>query len=154
MGVTLRPSGTVAQFVWDDDAADEFSRIVNRMIVKRTFETRRDIDDRPYQPYSPDYREELRAAGESVRVDLYRSGELRAGIEQAVAYVDEDQIRLSIPDAVLAKATKVTTLRQFWGLSPRNKGVLQDEVIGRVVRRAMERSAQAPESLAATGDEE
>lgn len=117
MGVTVRTRGRVPTQVWDAAASADLAAAAVAAIDARAFVRGRDVADQPFAPYSADYQEQLREAGESTRVDLTRSGALRRGVARSVSHVSTGRVVLSLPADVRERAERVQGRRAFWGLS-------------------------------------
>jgi hypothetical protein len=138
MGVTTRRTGSLPTEAWDDEASADLGAALRAAMVQRAFVRGEDTSDKPFVAYDAGYAADLREAGEPTRVDLTRTGRLRAGVERSVARVDEDGVTLSLPADVRGQASGVQARRQFWGISPRDAAELA-EALPRVAAEALER---------------
>lgn len=107
--------------VWDAEASRATGAAALGLIDRRAFMRGVGVDDAPLAPYSSGYAAQLRANGESTRVDLNRSGRLRAAVADALLEATEAGAVLGIRGPESTIAGIVNAARPFWGISPTDR---------------------------------
>jgi len=143
MGVQVTSAGRLPLRLWDADASLALARETRDAVDERTFDLGQDVGDAPFRPYSAGYVADLAAAGESVRVDLNRTGALRAAVRNSIVAASAQRIVLGIVGDEGAVARQVSVDRPFFALSPNDVRRLQ-HIVPLLVRASMARSMEAP----------
>lgn len=139
MSVQVTSSGRLPTRVWDAQASREAAIALRDAIAERVFVRGLDAADRPLKPYTPATRKALAQAGESGRVDLQQTGELRRAVEtRSIAAVTEATAVIEISADQMEKAERLSDTRPFWGVSPTDEQALAEAVPG-ILARAVER---------------
>lgn len=121
----------------DPQALQAIGTAAVQAIHERAFVRGLDASDRSLLPYSPAYQAQLKAAGESTRVDLRRTGRLEAAVLGSLQ-VTPDGAVLRIQGDEARVAAEVQQRRPFWGVSPTDRGAIGDALRASIVA-AMDR---------------
>lgn len=127
-------SGAIPTALWDAQATRKVAGVLRGAIDARAFVRGHGIDDGPLAPYSSGYAAKLKAAGESTRVDLNRSGRLRAAVAGSLIEATSAGAVLGIRGPEAAVAGTVNAARPFWGVSPSDRLALGEAVRAQVLR--------------------
>ena len=113
--------------LWDEQATAEVGEAALAALHDRAFGRGLDVRDQPFAPYSSGYAARLKAAGESTRVDLRRTGRLEAAVLGSLE-VGATEARLALTGEEAQVAARIQVTREFWGISPIDRSAIAEAV--------------------------